>query len=466
MGDVYRTPVSNRAAARRNSVGTSIGSTPNSAARMLGDLAFREALKYGGKKVNEYLSGPSKKRKTNPPGKGSGAKRVQGQVGSSRAVVFKVGRKKVRPKKIVKVSRPLRAKINKVIEEKKIRGWYQVVQYGKLQLPNSNQQSVQNCRDPYHAENIYSSFSVMQFLHQASVLWNGKADSAAQNNLMINNVGTAYTAGPSDPNVQPGSVTKFSCNAKFTVINSYEKYYMKNNSERTLTTIIYVCIPKRAMMEYAVGVDNNNVSHGAQPQTFSDATFQWREALVQANKAGGNLGNITQNQLHTYPDNLPLFNRVFKCEKISVVLEPGQDYSFNLQGPRMLDIDASKYYEKINTVQGSVLLSVQKFSRSVFFITKADLVHQGTEFGFSGRLQDTNDNSPRVISIERTIHSVLSIPESVAMKVDSSGISAVPTSNLQNLNRQHQFFATTYTQAGVGAIRRVDEQNADDEILG
>uniref|UniRef100_A0A345MQ24 Capsid protein n=1 Tax=Cressdnaviricota sp. TaxID=2748378 RepID=A0A345MQ24_9VIRU len=427
------------------------------------DMMARHGVKYVSNKISEAvkrrrhnaeMEKSYKRRKTSaakPPPKW--------EKGSARAVEVKGGAQSKKYRPSVKVSKPLRDKIEKVLEEKKVRGYYQVTMYGNLLLPESNQQLVQTLRDPLHTANVFSSFSVHEFLHEASVLWNQKLDSSAQRNVLIGNVGvTSNTA-----TLPPDAISSLACTAKLTVLNSSEDYYFKNNSERAVNIDMYICNPKRAMFENLVANDEQGTARTASPYDNSNPQLQWAVALAGEYKTAGNVANIGPNQLHTTPSNLAMFTKLYKPDVVHIRLEPGQDYTYKLLGPKLLDLDCSKYY---TVATNGIMQSVQKFSKCVMFIVKVDLVHQGEPTtGYSGRLKHTSDNSPNCISVERVLRTSLSIPESVAMKVDGTIISGAGTHMLTNSNRIRKYFVDTYTVAGSGAVRRVDEQNADDEVL-
>lgn len=458
MGDVMMTPTNNRAAARRFS-------TPGSAAWTLGNLAARELVKYAGRKAHEYVSGNNKKRKAKSQlkrdsGKAGTVSKVQ--AGSSRAVSVKVGKRKVKKKKIVKVSGPLRAKINKVLEGKKYSGYYQVTMYGSLKLPAVNEQLPQTLNDPLHTATVFSSFSVKEFLHEVSVLWNEKVDSAANRNVTEGSIGVSARPG-NEFNLPPDAVSNLAVMAKFTVLNSYERYYMKNNSERTVEIQIYVCTPKKPMFENAAEFDEAGVPRGAVPYYGSDPVKMWDEALQVEYKVGGNIANHDEKQLHTSPLGHKVFTDLYTTEITNLVLEPGQDYRWVLPGPKMLEIDTAKCYA---LATNSILQSVQKFSKCVMFVTKQDLTGQGASgSAISNRSVTATDSSPNIVSVERVLCSRLSIPEQVGMKLIGTNVAASGGAIVQNLHRIKKFYVATYTTSGVGSIRRVDEQQGEDKVL-
>lgn len=417
---------------------------------------------YAKKTFDEAVANKKRKRSKSP---GPAPKGEKVLVGSSRAVVVKKKLKTGSKKKVVKVSKALRQKINKVVEGGKVRGTYQAVMYGSLQLPTANQQRPQVLGDPLTNAGVYSSFSALEFLHCASVLWTGKADSAALRTVTTNSIGVTDITG-TDVNLPSGSVSSRACTAKFTVIDSFEKYYMKNMSDRTVEIEMYICTPKKPMYENQISTATNGVAVSASPSASSNFFEQWTNGCHASNKAGKNLNNIAPQQLYTTPNMYAGFTSVFSTEKIYIKLEPGQDYVYKLQGPKNLDLDFSKFYDPPYSSTEAVIVSVRKFSRCIGFNVKQDLVAQGTSAAAtSGRYAIGTDSSPNVVSVERVLNCSLSCPESVGMRVDGVALAANANVQLQNTNKRPVFFHTTYTTAGVGAIRRVDEQNANTEIL-
>lgn len=422
---------------------------------------LRMIAPYAKTRIEKVLR--KRKRSKSPPAPAPKGEKVV--VGSSRAVVVKKKLKTGRRKKVIKVSKELREKINKVVEGGKVRGTYQAVMYGTLMLPTANQQRPQVLGDPLTLAGVFSSFSALEFLHCASVLWAGKADSAALRTVTTNSIGVTDITG-TDVNLPSGSVSSRACTAKFTVIDSFERYYMKNMSDRTVEIEMYICTPKKAIFENQLSTNTAGVNLSAQPSASSNFLEQWTNGCFAANKGGKNLNNITPQQLYTTPNMYAGFNSVFTTEKIYIKLEPGQDYVYKLQGPKMLDLDFSKFYDPPYASTEAVIVSVRKFSRCVGFNVKQDLVAQGAAgSATAGRYIIATDSSPNVISVERLVNCSLSCPESVGMRVDGVALAATANVQLQNTNKRPVFFHTTYTTAGVGQIRRVDEQNADTDIL-
>jgi len=447
---------------RRPSTSSTIGSTrsvtgniftPYNAARLAASIA-----QYAGETENRkrrrstgsmasISNNNSKKSKTY----------TQGTKGSSRAVKVTVkgkeGKKKV---KKVKVSKELRLKVNKCIEEKKIRGTYQVVTYSEKALPNINAQSATSgFQDTLGLD---ASFTALEFLHQASVLFNGKADGARSKTSFADSIGVTDITG-ADVNRPTNNTSSLACTAKFTVLNSYEKIYVKNNSERTVTIDLYICEPKRAMFDGQTSVSTAGTALNPTPGESSNPHDSWLYALNQGNKTGQNVGNIGVTMLHTSPLGLAAFNTIFKSSKVNVKLEPGQDWNYFLQGPKMLDVDFSKYYKGVfNTLEG-VLQPVQKWSRCLMWVVKQDLCSEGSKAGrWSGGLIA---NQPNQLLVERTIHGTITVPESTGMRVDGAALALRNDVPLQNNYRRPCYFANVYSQVSSGDFLRVDEQNAN-----
>lgn len=390
---------------------------------------------------------------------------------SETTVAVKNGKGKVASRSVgkvnVKVSKPLRLKIEKVLEEKKITGTYQCTYYGVLPLPGTNVQGVYpNIIGPLPWS---SSFCAKEFIHHASVLFIGRPDGAAaalrdfENPAFPVTIGSTAITGP-DVQLPPNNVSSHGNQAKFHVLNSYEVYTYKNNSLRTVEFDIYECTPKSAWMTNNESRGTDNVNTGGQPFR-GNPNDTWYVALEEDNKAGGNISNMLQSTLHTSPHWTSSFKKFWKSDVTSVKLEAGQVYQYVVKGPRNMAFDASKYYQRKATGVESLFLSEQKFTKNLMYVIKQDLAAQGSVT--CGRYVSNTTSSPNVICVERRIYSKITVPESTGMRVAGTVLAGLGDSSLQNNYRRDAYFATTYTVAGAGAIERVDDNNPiSEQIVG
>lgn len=396
----------------------------------------------------------------------------QGARGSSRAVTaVRSKRKASSKKKIVRVSRSLREKIKKVCELPKIRGMYKCISYGIIQPPATV--NTQRVIDGLTGDVITNPmFHAWEFLHRASVLWNNKGDTSVfgARYSQADMIGSTLQVPPA-VNTPSGNVSLRAFTAKFTVIDSYEMYEMKNNSERTIKLEIYVCQAKKPMFLDAVGYDTAGGAVSASPTYYGRPGSDWNISLHSENRSGGNLSNMQFTQLHSKPNNVSEFNKHYSYEIQKVSLEPGQDYKLFVQGPKMLELDYSKFYANLGAGSESVFQSIQKFTKFLMIIVKQDLVIQGSGIlsGIAGRYPSTvagpEGGSPSVIAVERQSVCKLGMPDQTGAIVNGTNLAGRATATVQLSNRRDVYFQTTYTTPGAGNIWRVDEQSAKPEAI-
>jgi len=314
---------------------------------------------------------------------------------------------KMNKKKAVKVSKSLRKKIAKVIEEKKISGGWTQISYGYVKRPLNNAQEV-TAMNQEASLTDYSggwAFNVEDFLHMASVLFNGKPDS--QGNRFWN----ADTNLGNKNSIEGLTTQKFAFgnNARFTVKSSHQSYLLKNNTQSTMTLSAYICAPKQATFREQSGFSAQNTAVGGQVIGIYDPVRTWDEML--ANPTGRNLLNADKYRFGMVPESTPEWNKYWSYEKKEIVLEPGQTTTFNVQGP----VNHEMKYEQF--FKNEIFLPIQKFSRFVFFIMKTDLIGgagNDTDRNKIGRFGLPGEGR---LCIERTYKVKIACPESAGVNL-------------------------------------------------
>jgi len=399
----------------------------------------------------------SRRRRPGPPGPVGGRIKIVGEKGTSRAVTVKTGKKKKQKKPYVKVPKTLRKQINTVISDKEIKGTYHTNSFAVLGLPPSNEQGVIPANDNFYgAQNVFSSFSALHYLHAASVLWAEIQDTQPLSTL---EGCIGVTNGPGDDiMIPPDALSSHACTARIRVINSWEKYLLKNNSPRQVTVTIYECIPKKAIFENNTGFTTGNLTITGQPLYHSNPVQHWVSALASEHKATGNKSNIAASMLHLDPRSCKTFKALYNVEATNIVLEPGQTYNHFVQGPKNMMMDFSKFYSTpVGTNEGS-LQPVRTFSKCLMFVLKVDLVTQGNNN--AGRLASVQSETVAdVICVEKQFHCKLACPETVGAKIDNL---IGGTKNIDMHRKYPKYFYRTITTSGTGAPMRVDEQNPED----
>lgn len=327
-------------------------------------------------------------------------------------------------KKRVKVSRKLRAKIKKVINGQ-IYGEFQETAYQILRLIGT--EDFKQILVSLHGtgDTAEPLFSPNRILDAASVLWNEKVHVAVPK--------TISDAGNFNPK-------KLKC----TVINSNAMYYMKNNTQRTITIKLMEFTPRTSMLV-------------ASKNPFQ----QWQDDLLTDSlNDGPNQENIAFTQIHTNPGMLPEFKKTFKIHTTKIVIAPGGEYEHFIQGPKDQMYDFQKMWN------GADFNNYQKFGKWVIAVYYPDLVC--TTLGGFGRYLNSGAEANNLgVVCEIRYRYKISMPE-LAGFYGNVLVSANPAVGAPVVNDtpvqlgQRQFSYAMKTFAGteiVGVETRVDEQN-------
>lgn len=357
----------------------------------------------------------------------------------------KKGKIKGNLKKKVKVSKSLRKKIGKVLEQKKIHGTWTQLSYGYIIRPVAGTQFVGVPTQALKDFSEYWNFTPEDFLHIASVLFNGKADDQYirgidnSANLGIQNTGEA----------NPFFKGAKGCNAKFHVQNSYVDYLLKNNTQNSVKVLAYTFAIKSQTFQSTSLLKPDGTYQTTQLQGMPAPDNVWVNSL--ATQTGFNVTGATVDAVGMRPENDPKMKQLYKHEVCEMNIEPGQSISFRVQGPSDQELDYSKFYH-----QGA-FQSLQKFSRGTMFIVYNELSQGKGDVDFSkvGRYKYIETQTSALL-VEKKMFCKISVPESTGLKVENVGTAV----NSLELNyRQNTFGHRVYLGAAPALVTRVDEEN-------
>jgi hypothetical protein len=347
---------------------------------------------------------------------GSSISRVDrsGGRGTTRAAISTVNRKTkgVAFKKPLKVTvgRQFKAKVKKALEPGKNVGFKQEIYYTNHIHTLDNVQHVDYL---FNAGQNAGLFSPIRVLDAASVLFNEKADSSNKN-ITTNN---------------------FKENSKIEVIKQWANIKMKNNTRRTLNCKLFEFAPKSFIIS-------------------SDPFTQWSEGLVRDtldidDVKGINLNSVTYTHLGLSPLFQKQIQANWKVSEVTTDLEPGQEYSFNVDGPSQV-YDFSKYHDS-----QSVTTELYKPTRFIILVMTLDLVNDTASSAFIGRYGDFTSSNNGLI-VETTLNYKIACPENTGFRNESGQ----PADFRQTLNMvKSPYHYSGYYPIGAGAGRvRVDEQ--------
>lgn len=345
------------------------------------------------------------------------------------------------PRKPVKVSRKLRAKIMKVLESDKLIGRYTHVSYYQL-TPGI----------PYGG-----GTNDMQSYEYAGML---TTSASGSNRLLFSPMYVNYAVSRL---MNPAQVTKamgqpidyrdFTTDKKFLllergiikVLQQSATYRIRNNTGRVVTLKIFCLQPKSRSTINAVV--------GSTPLDVWNSALDLQDTDTPANPAYKfeNPLSVRMETLYSNPKQLASFRNFYKVEETIVTLEPGKEYLYKVVGPSM-KYDFAKYWTGFNYIDQ------QKFTKQVMFLAYNDLTRTTT--GLSGRYTDHVNGDPSSLVIEQTTYIKFAIPEQVGFGIGDTFI----LGENQNLNQKRNCFGIDVHQgAQTGTVDYVGDENPIDE---
>ena len=272
-----------------------------------------------------------------------------------------------------------------------------------------------------------------QFLHWASVLWNGKAAAPP----------TATTQAFGSGGVR--NATNFNLlNLDCTIKSCSMEYKFKNHAQNACKLTIHQLKSKNVTAMYPgsnVSTGYNFVTNASQgrPGTCSIPETDWNEAI--------NDEIVSKTQLNTSLDRTWIglepgmckdFKARYTIETTYITLEPGQTQNYFVRGPSQLHLDYSKF------VNDDMAMNIQKFSRGFIVtlewlpaITYTATTTATGVFGRSGPLTNTSvppavTSAYAGVSCEMEYHLTMSVPQGADGNTDKTSrkrvdVQAFPT---------------------------------------
>lgn len=314
-------------------------------------------------------------------------------------------------KKKAHVSRALRNTIKDVVAAKDPIGEYKSYDINFAYPVVDNTQTLSDLqRGLSHDGSAGGCFTPTEILHYASVMWNGKTDSAVRTRTDTGNMNPKAT--------------------KINVINSWNKFTIKNNTQNKYEVKIYEFEPKAAGIEY--------------PQTV------WNDNLNQL-AAAGVTNSWTSVSVKSKPNRLKMVADRFKIKEVSLTLEPGMIYIHTVQGPKDWVCDLAKYW-KTDSAQ-------MNYSRhSVFPVMVYYPQIQGTASGGAGRYTDISANTAYGFIVENEVFYKLSMPEQAGFVYPASTAAGVYQLLTNRIDKMYHK-SWLVSQGGLGAAIQIDDEN-------
>ena len=203
-------------------------------------------------------------------------------------------------------------------------------------------------------------FHPQYFLDAASVLFNKK--TATQG---IYDLGNPYNIGDSNgagvPTPPPNPQL-----ARFTVIDSYETWHLKNNTQRAMKLKYYLCQPRSPGFSSSKSWNiYNGYVVGNTPNPLVGPAAQWNATTADDLLQG--VTNCYITELHTEPTHNAAWNKFFKADLQILEIPPGGTHTLMVPGPKMLEVDFTKYIFDGN------IQDIRTYCRAPLFILQTDL---------------------------------------------------------------------------------------------
>ncbi len=351
------------------------------------EWALRKATKYMNKAASNKRKGTAPQTQfANTPHQNP----INAQVkrASKRVKGHKNVRSIVHRKKRVKVSRPLRKKIQKVIDGESFKGTYHTSRFGTIGITTSGtatvalglvdetvdmggysaqlafqrhqkdvdgntrfwfSQAIQNTDTSGTAGLTLGSewqfFSPLKIVDAASVLWNNKT-ATADYSVQLGNLNSVHVIADGAPVIGTEDVPNIK-GLKIRVENSYVKFKFKNNSQRSMTLCIYNCVPKikfpaqtpLSAFQDAIESEADGANSAYVSATTPGHTSLQTSQVLFANPA-------------VEPNMFKGFSSTYKYEKVLLKIAPGETCSHSLQGPKSYELDYRKLWDSGIDQQG------------------------------------------------------------------------------------------------------------------
>ena len=232
-------------------------------------------------------------------------------------------------------------------------------------------------------------------------------------------------------------------NLKCHIHNSYVSLLYKNNSQRTYTIKVMVIAPRRKDVNNEPKGDwNVQLSNNAPGATYDPAD----------SSVARNLNTMTYETMGAMPTRLDGWNANWKTEIHTLVLQPGQEQTLFVQGPKNVTLDLQKEY------QGNASQANWIHTRWVMNIYYADLV--ATNLGAIGRYAEAGQAvggafDGNGVLVEQKFTYKIGMPEQTGFQYIGTTAGTV-----QGLGKRRDCYAeaTFYQPQSTGTITLVSDE--------
>jgi len=226
-----------------------------------------------------------------------------------------------------------------------------------------------------------------------------------------------------------------------TVNKQWWTFKLRNNSARIASIRVYKCAPKNVSM-------------------IANAYNAWRDGLTRMQAEGELVNTVPVNQLHTGPSFSNQFSSTWKTETIEIQLNPGQAYTFSVNGPSMT-------YRGQDFYDNATYRVIQKQDIQLIWVSNVDLIGSETagaagNFGYVGNA--FNESGQERVVVDSQYYCSMNMPEKVGGILTPVAIGLPQL--FQNTNRVRRKVADDFLTKtfGTNAHRR-DEHDPDTHMV-
>lgn len=324
----------------------------------------------------------------------------------------------VRAKRTLRnVDRKLKRKIDAINDYDKPYGEYRYFSDQQIRQSQKDQYNI------YYADNngmLFDQFTPMQIWDAASVCFNGKT---------------------ANPNYYAGVTQNWTANVRYKqtihVVNSYTKFEFKSTSSHVINLEMYVCSPRNNAVSQPVPSAINNQTNAQNDQFY----------IQEIN------GSITGRSINFETDlgvkgtDWTSLHKDYLVECTKYKFQPGEHKIHYVQGPKMIDIDGTKYASG----DGLTLQNYAKFAKFIFF----RIINDATVCGVEG-IQSSTECVARWPS---------NYQGGLAMRQMRSIHIRMPETTDINTNDIPAYAGTRQNQLHIGRFTRRSNYDTDQQVV-
>lgn len=341
-------------------------------------------------------------------------------------------------KKTVKVSRKLRAKINRVIQGKDPIGIFQEISMEGVMLPADNAQGVfqigfSETIGTTPITNIPIHFSPISILNASSILWNNKQPVNPKGLTDNNNF---------SPQIH-----------KVILEDSWVQFTYHNNTARTMFLFLWDVSLKHQIP---------GTTTGTNPPVYLGAAANWLNMSLQnqptaiTDSSYENPLKVVPTTLYAKPTYVPAFNHMYTSQCTKVTLEAGKEYKHILKGPKNKLYNFAKFWNGLNDQSNAInFISPQKFTKEHICVCHWDLTN--TTLQTPGRFTDIVTNSPYGLLCETRTMLRLRMPNQAGTV--GTGAAAAAGVGIPLNRRTYSYAIQNWVPAQAGIVTAIEDEN-------